>query len=32
MRKELSNEQRWNVIENYFLGKEDIVDRIFNGS
>lgn len=28
MTKDLSTEDRWDVIENYFLGREDIVDMI----
>lgn len=28
MKKELSNEQRWDVIENYFLGNEEFVDEM----
>jgi RecQ family ATP-dependent DNA helicase len=29
MRTKLSNNDRWDIIENYFLGKEDEVDLIF---
>lgn len=29
MRRRLTNKQRWDIIENYFLGKEEEVDRIF---
>lgn len=27
LQKQLTSEQRWNIIENYFLGKEDYVEQ-----
>ncbi len=31
MQAKLSNEERWDVIENYFLGKEELVDLMLKG-
>lgn len=31
MQAKISNDERWNVIEHYFLGKEEVVDLILKG-